>query len=52
MESKQAGDMYRMDSDLARELRSIYLSSVPKEQKTEKVLQLLDLYHSEKSTQA
>jgi hypothetical protein len=50
--SKHRGDMYRMDSDLARELRSIYQSSVPKEQKTAKVLQLLALYPLEKSTQA
>ena len=51
MVSKQAGATSAMDLDLERELRSIYLSSVPKERKTERVLQLLALYHSVKSTQ-
>ena len=51
MESKQVGDTSAMDSDLEQELRSIYLSSDPKEVKTEKVLQLLAQYHSAKSIQ-
>ena len=48
---EQAGDSYLTHSAMEQELRSIYLSSVPKEQKTAEVLQLLALYHSQKSIQ-
>jgi hypothetical protein len=51
MESKPAGDLSLTPCDLERELQSIYQSSDPKEQKMEKVLLLLDLYHSHESTQ-
>ena len=50
MESKQAGDSSHMPYDMEQELLSIYQSSEPEEVKTEKVLQLLALYHSVKST--
>ena len=49
MESKQVGDSSHMPFDLAHELRSIYLSSEPKEVKAAKVLQLLAQYHSVES---
>ena len=51
MESKQVGDTSPMDSDMEQELLSIYLSSDPKEVKTDKVLQLLAQYHLQKSIQ-
>jgi hypothetical protein len=51
MESKQVGDLSPMPCDLEQELQFIYQSSDPKEVKMAKVLQLLDLYHSHKSTQ-
>jgi len=51
MELKPLGDLSHMPFDLERELQFIYQSSDPKEQKMEKVLLLLDLYHSHGSTQ-
>ena len=50
MESKHNGDSSATDYALEQALLSIYQSSVPKEQKTEKVLRLLAQYPSEKFT--